>query len=269
MREVENVQAEYSRNTNSDARKLLQLKRSLGLPPYSGFSTGSIDTLWKDPQAAGVSVPGVLQQLWSDCYCAASTAVAVVGPQEPEELLQHVRKAFAGMPAGSSGRINSNAPRQQPLGPDTSSSRAAGAALQGAGAGIVSTLSSSSSSSSGSEPEDEEGSAAAGDAAAAAWHAKAVQAPSEAGSELEACWDIAGGTAAGAAMAGQQQPAAAVAQPHPQAAAVGHHSTGRYPTDVFDPAASAGQLVLVCPQRDLREMQLLWYIPSGTAQHST
>lgn len=33
-REVENVHAEFSRNTNSDARKLLQLRRSLGRPPY-------------------------------------------------------------------------------------------------------------------------------------------------------------------------------------------------------------------------------------------
>jgi insulysin len=33
-REVENVHSEYSRNCNSDSRKLLQLRRSLGRPPF-------------------------------------------------------------------------------------------------------------------------------------------------------------------------------------------------------------------------------------------
>lgn len=43
--EVENVHAEFSRNCNSDDRKLLQLRRSMMGPPYNQFSTGNIETL--------------------------------------------------------------------------------------------------------------------------------------------------------------------------------------------------------------------------------
>ncbi|WIA09303.1 hypothetical protein OEZ85_008710 [Tetradesmus obliquus] len=87
-REVENVHAEYSRNTNSDGRKLLQLRRSLCLPPYSNFSTGSIATLWEGPQQHGADVAGMLRQLWQQHYRAGFTCVAVVGPQDPRQLLQ-------------------------------------------------------------------------------------------------------------------------------------------------------------------------------------
>src|SRR5689334_13312328 len=86
-REVENVHAEYSRNTNSDSRKLLQLRRSLCEAPYSNFSTGSLDTLWLQPTASGMDVPAMLKALWKQCYNADATCVAVVGPQEPDVLL--------------------------------------------------------------------------------------------------------------------------------------------------------------------------------------
>jgi hypothetical protein len=33
-------------------------------------------------------------------------------------------------------------------------------------------------------------------------------------------------------------------------------------------AAAFGQLVCVCPQRDLRELQVVWYIPAGIMTHS-
>lgn len=41
----------------------------------------------------------------------------------------------------------------------------------------------------------------------------------------------------------------------------------RYPVDVVAPA-SRGLLVRVLPQRDLRELQLCWYIPAGVMAHS-
>jgi secreted Zn-dependent insulinase-like peptidase len=50
-REVNNVHAEFSRNTNSDERRLSQLRRALGNRPYSKFSTGNIATLWDDPKS--------------------------------------------------------------------------------------------------------------------------------------------------------------------------------------------------------------------------
>jgi hypothetical protein len=39
----------------------------------------------------------------------------------------------------------------------------------------------------------------------------------------------------------------------------------RYPVDVCGPG---GQFVRVCPQRDLREVQVMWYIPAGAMKHS-
>lgn len=98
-REVDNVHSEFSRNTNSDGRKLLQLRRSLCRPPYSSFSTGNIETLWTQPAAAGgLDVPAALRALWARCYSGGATCVAVVGPQPPQQLLSWVAAAFGGMP---------------------------------------------------------------------------------------------------------------------------------------------------------------------------
>jgi insulysin len=71
-REVENVHAEYSRNCNSDARKLLQLRRSSCRPPYSSFSTGSIETLRDEPAARGVDMAAQLRALWERRYSAGA-----------------------------------------------------------------------------------------------------------------------------------------------------------------------------------------------------
>ncbi len=73
-REVENVHAEFSRNCNSDARKLLQLKRSGAQPPYSQFSTGSIETLREQPAARGVDMAAQLRGLWERHYSAGGRA---------------------------------------------------------------------------------------------------------------------------------------------------------------------------------------------------
>lgn len=93
------MHAEYSRNCNSDGRKVLQLRRSMGQPPYSQFSTGSISTLRDTPDEAGIDITGALRDLWSRTYVAPATTVAVVGPQDPLSLEDWVRGAFAGMRA--------------------------------------------------------------------------------------------------------------------------------------------------------------------------
>ncbi|KAF6262496.1 Metalloenzyme, LuxS/M16 peptidase-like protein [Scenedesmus sp. NREL 46B-D3] len=194
-REVENVHAEYSRNTNSDGRKLLQLRRSLCLPPYSNFSTGSLATLWEQPQQQGADVAGMLRELWQQCYRAGSTCVAVVGPQEPAQLLQWVAEAFADMPSSSSSSSSSSA---------------------GDDRGINGSVSNSSKDS------------------------ISIQAPLTADTAEE-----------------QQQQDAAAVQPQQ-----------RYPVDVAAPGAR-GLLVRVLPQRELRELQLCWYIPAGAVTHSS
>lgn len=263
-----------SRNTNSDSRKLLQLKRSLCCQPYSGFSTGSISTLWEEPNAAGVSVPGVLRQLWGACYTAEGTTLAVVGPQETQELLQLVQEAFGGM-------------RQRQ---DISSS--GGGTAPGAGGTAVEAAvsSSESDSSSGSDSSGEEGSdeEAVGAAAAtvpapeAAVHAKAQQEglPDQAvGVGSEVCSQIAAPQHhhlqhQQQQQSGNGQPQMHVVPPMQQQTPQQQHMQQqagqgrlRYPVDVVSPGAG-GQLVRVCPQRDLRELQVLWYIPAGAMQYS-
>jgi insulysin len=198
-REVENVHAEYSRNTNSDGRKLLQLRRSLCLPPYSNFSTGSIATLWEQPQQQGLDVAGMLRELWQQYYRAGSTCVAVVGPQEPEQLLQWVADAFGGMPS-SRGETSSTP------GSETSGNGCDSSSMQ-----MSSTVGSTD-----------------------------AQCAQDGSSDQQ-----------------QQQAAGPLPPPQPQ---------HRYPDDVVA-AGSRGLLVRVLPQRDLRELQLCWYIPTGVMTH--
>ena len=277
-----------SRNTNSDSRKLLQLKRSLcGTHPYSGFSTGSIETLWEDPKAAGVSVPGVLRELWGACYTAEATTVAVVGPQETQELLQLVQEAFRAM------RSSSNNTGAGVAGSSGSNGTAAAAAAAAAKAcsSAVSVSSSSSSSSSGSdssadEASDGEAVGTVGIAAAAA--AAAPEAAVHAKAQQESLLDLAGVGGEGCSQIAapehhthhmqhqqgyaqpqldpQQQPQQQQQQ-QPKQVAHAQQSSQRYPVDVCS-AAAFGQLVCVCPQRDLREVQVVWYIPAGIMAHS-
>jgi secreted Zn-dependent insulinase-like peptidase len=199
-REVENVHAEYSRNTNSDGRKLLQLRRSMCLPPYSNFSTGSLATLWEQPQQQGVDVAGMLRKLWQQYYSAESTCVAVVGPQEPELLLQWVADAFGEMPRNRNSVSNSSADNPASSSVEDNDCMQVEVAVESTDA--VCTPDNSS------EQEQQE--------------------------------------------AGPQQQ---LQQQH------------RYPDDVVAPG-SRGLLVRVLPQRDLRELQLCWYIPAGVMTHS-
>lgn len=255
-----------SRNTNSDSRKLLQLKRSLCLPPYSGFSTGSISTLWEEPNAAGVSVPGMLRQLWGACYTAEATTLAVVGPQETQELLQLVQEAFGSM-------------RQRQDSSSGSTAGALGIAAEAAGiaAGVsdIESDRSSGSDSSADEASDSEavGAAAAVPAPEAAVHAKAQQEgqPDQAaGVGSDVCSQIAAPQHHSQHHLQQHnghcQPQVDVDQlaKHQQQTQQGRP---RYPVDVYS-AGAGGQLVRVCPQRDLRELQVLWYIPTGAMTHS-
>lgn len=181
-REVENVHAEYSRNMNSDGRKLLQLRRSLCAAPYSNFSTGSLTTLWEQPQQQQLVVPAALRSLWESFYKADGTCVAVVGPQEPQVLLQWVEEAFTEMPSSNS------------------------------------KLSSTRSTANGSSISCSTGQRASGipEAAVTVGEVPAVH---------------------------------------------------RYPVDVVG-CDSREVLVRVCPQRDLRELELSWYIPQGMMTYS-
>ncbi|KAG2488187.1 hypothetical protein HYH03_013328, partial [Edaphochlamys debaryana] len=94
LREAENVHAEFSRNCNSDARKLLQLRRSAAGGLLGKFSTGNIATLRDRPAAAGADVPAALAAFWRRRYLAGALAGAVVAPQPLEQLAEWVAAAF-------------------------------------------------------------------------------------------------------------------------------------------------------------------------------
>lgn len=266
-------QLHCSRNTNSDSRKLLQLRRSLCEPPYSGFSTGSIQTLWEDPTAAGVSVPDVLRQLWGAHYAAESTTVAVVGPQEPQELLQLVQEAFGQMrcSSGSNGSSNggcgSNGVSVLPKTP--AAAAAAGMEMETLPEEVSSSSSDSSLSRAGDDSDFEASTAegaVGGAAPEAAVHTKAqLELLDPVAAETEPCSQIA------APEHGQQHIHYQQQQQQHTAQATQHHQQRqqqhRYPIDVCA-ADSVGQFVRVCPQRDLREVQVMWYIPTGAMTHS-
>ncbi|EFJ44956.1 hypothetical protein VOLCADRAFT_94765 [Volvox carteri f. nagariensis] len=94
LREAENIHAEFSRNCNSDARKLLQLRRSAAGGLLAKFSTGNAATLLQLPAAAGLDVPAALAAFWRRRYQAGALCGCVVGPQPLSELSVLVREAF-------------------------------------------------------------------------------------------------------------------------------------------------------------------------------
>jgi secreted Zn-dependent insulinase-like peptidase len=147
-REVENVHAEYSRNRNSDARRLLQLRRSLARAPYAKFSTGSLETLrgGADPDNDAAAAPGgggggegaeaaALRRLWRERYVAPATSVAVVGPQAPGELEALVRAAFSGMDARRCGGEGGGGGGEGGSGGDGAGSSGGGGGGEGPGGG--------------------------------------------------------------------------------------------------------------------------------------
>ncbi|GLC59471.1 hypothetical protein PLESTB_001491000 [Pleodorina starrii] len=97
LKEAENVHAEFSRNCNSDARKLLQLRRSAAGGLLAKFSTGNAATLRDAPAAAGLDVPAALAAFWRERYLAGALCGCVVGPQELGELRRLVGESFAGV----------------------------------------------------------------------------------------------------------------------------------------------------------------------------
>eukprot|EP00798_Chlamydomonas_sp_ICE-L_P025195 gene25195-10835_t len=112
LREVENVHSEFSRNTNSDARKLLQLRRSTSQPPYSKFSTGNITTLRDDPMRAGLDVSTLLRGYWEKKYTGDGVCVCIVAPQPISEQESWVKASFEGIRTSSqSAPMGEGAPK--------------------------------------------------------------------------------------------------------------------------------------------------------------
>ncbi|GAX81935.1 hypothetical protein CEUSTIGMA_g9363.t1 [Chlamydomonas eustigma] len=92
--EVDNVHAEFSRNCNSDDRKLLQLRRSCLGSPLNKFSTGSCVTLKEVPASRGWRLDYVLRHYWERQYTGGSLCVSVVAPQSLDILEEWATASF-------------------------------------------------------------------------------------------------------------------------------------------------------------------------------
>ncbi|GFR39769.1 hypothetical protein Agub_g254, partial [Astrephomene gubernaculifera] len=202
LREVENVHAEWSRNCNSDARKLLQLRRCAAGGPLAQFSTGNATTLRDVPAAAGRDVPAALAAFWRRRYLAPWLCGCVVAPQGLGEMREWVRGAFAGVRLKDEG------------------------AEDGAAEGCVETAAERAAKN-GEEAKGEDAEAAAG----------------AAGGDAEAA---AGGAAAAAAAAGGE---------------AGQGGGGRYCLDGMCGEGQLGRLFRVASQRELRQLEVVWYLP--------
>lgn len=269
----------------------------------------SIKTLWEEPTAAGVCVPDVLRQLWQQTYAAESTTLAVVGPQDTEELLGLVQHAFGGM------RRRTTATAAAEEGDDGGSSEVkrfkAGStttAAEPAVDGSSDATTSSSHTASGDSSSDGSSDSEAGPLIpAAGTGAGGPHSSHSSGLTPEAVLHIKAqqeGADSAAAAAGDEQcsriaaphhhhnhnqqqqgeqhaaamPQPPTAPPPQQQQRMGHH---RYPVDVVStltPGSCGGggattatttpRLVRVCPQRELRELEVVWYIPAGAMVHS-
>jgi insulysin len=79
--EVNAVNSEHNKNLDNDYWRLHQLDCSTSDPnhPYSLFSTGSIDTLWHKPRAAGIDTREELLKFHRQHYSASIITVAIYG----------------------------------------------------------------------------------------------------------------------------------------------------------------------------------------------
>lgn len=95
-REMEAVNAEFSRNLQSDSRRILQVMKhtSNSANPFSKFSTGNINTLGKyDVQ----HVRSLLMEKHREFYTADNAKLCVIGRESIEELRSIVEAKFSSM----------------------------------------------------------------------------------------------------------------------------------------------------------------------------
>ncbi|KAB8360827.1 hypothetical protein FH972_024561 [Carpinus fangiana] len=99
-RELRAVESENKKNLQSDAWRLQQLHRSLGNPahPFSGFSTGNLETLRDAPQARGVKIRDAFIDFYQKHYSANRMKLVVLGREPLDQLTTWVESMFAGVP---------------------------------------------------------------------------------------------------------------------------------------------------------------------------
>jgi len=95
-REVNAVDSEHAKNTNSDSWKKLQLWKATAnkAHPFSRFATGNKDTLMIKPTAAGISVHDRVRKFHKEHYSAGLMRVVVLGRHSLDEMESMVREKF-------------------------------------------------------------------------------------------------------------------------------------------------------------------------------
>ncbi|KAI0330109.1 LuxS/MPP-like metallohydrolase [Cubamyces sp. BRFM 1775] len=105
-REVNAVDSEFKRNWQNDARRILQVNKTLSIPghPWSKFGTGNYVSLTAAGRCLGenVSEEAVLKdtrkrllEWWRSQYCASRMMLAVIGKEELDELTNLVVPLFS------------------------------------------------------------------------------------------------------------------------------------------------------------------------------
>ncbi|KAL7284357.1 hypothetical protein ACG7TL_001646 [Trametes sanguinea] len=108
-REINAVDSEYKRNLQNDARRVLQLTKSLSVPgqPWAHFGTGNYESLTAAGRQAGKDTDEeeVLRETrrrlvawWKEQYCASRMMLAVVGRESIDELTALVVPHFSKIP---------------------------------------------------------------------------------------------------------------------------------------------------------------------------
>ena len=105
LAEVENVHAEYSRNGNSDDRKLLQLKRSSMGSPYSSFSTGNLTTLRDGPREGNQSLHLLVGDYWKSRYTGGTIMGCIVSSHPLDTLEQWASACFCDVRPSSEDKV--------------------------------------------------------------------------------------------------------------------------------------------------------------------
>ena len=99
-REVNAVDAEHSKNLQSDPWRLMQVARHLSNPdhPWSRFHTGSKDTLLTIPQTKGLDTRDAVKSMHSTLYSSHLMCLSVFGRQSLDELEAMITPRFSPIP---------------------------------------------------------------------------------------------------------------------------------------------------------------------------
>lgn len=96
-REVKAVDAEHSKNTQSDMWRFYQLDKSTSNPeyPYHKFGTGNAETLWTKPKSEGLDTREAFLKFYDQYYSANQMSLSIVAREDLDTLEAWVKERFS------------------------------------------------------------------------------------------------------------------------------------------------------------------------------